>query len=257
MSVDAEKVESWGAEEMDLFQAAREESPSADSRAGLYGALGLTPPAPGGGEPQGSELSNQGATLEVGARSGIFAKPLARLAAGVGVLALSVPAYLAVQSSGGDSEAAAVEKVVEPHAEIRTAMPASAGPAAAAAPEHELVQAEEPTDAARSIDELPEEQSVAPRRAEKKAERPSLKEELALLQRARAALGSSNISQCEALLQEHRTRFVPPRLASEARVLRVESLVAQGRIGEAKSLAAPLLKADSPYRARMETLLSQ
>lgn len=249
MSVDAEKVESWGAEEMDLFQAAREESPSAESRDGLYGALGLTPPAPGGGEPQSSELSNQGATLEVGARSGIFAKPLARLAAGVGVLALSVPAYLLVQSSGAESEAA-VESVVEPHAEIRTAMPA-------AVPEHELVQAEEPTDAARSIDELPEEKSVAPSRAKKKAERPSLKEELALLQRARAALGSGNISQCEALLQEHRTRFVPPRLASEARVLRVESLVGQGRIGEAKSLAAPLLKADSPYRARMETLLSQ
>lgn len=255
MSVDADKLESWGAEELDLFQAAREEGPSAESSAGLYAALGLTPPAPGGGEPMDNLAPNQGAALEAGARSGIFAKPLARLAAGVGVIALAVPAYFAQQSSDAEAEAVVIETPEAPEARLRSAQPAPARG------EQQEVVAEVPVQtastAARSIDELPEERVVAPVKVKKEVERPSLKEELALLQRARTALSSGNISACEALLQEHRTKFVPARLASEARVLRVESLMAQGRKAEAEKLAAPLLRGDSPYRARMETLLSK
>jgi hypothetical protein len=87
-------------------------------------------------------------------------------------------------------------------------------------------------------------------------QRPSLAEELAIIKQARAKLNAGDLAGCEAALTTHRQKFTPPRLASEALVVRVELLLKRGQREQAKRLAAPLMKDNSPYRARMETLLS-
>lgn len=260
MTLEAEKMEAWDADESALFGAGRSDGPSAESKAGLYAALGLAPPLPGGGgEPHSSPLSAP--IPEPVIQSGIFARPIARLAAGAGALAIAIPAFLWTQSEGSDANSQ------ETSAQVEQTQPADRVLAPATdRTKSDSSEATAPpaTSDAVAIDSLPpvtdtqlKPHSAGSAKATISAERPTLKEELAHLQRARAELNSGNISQCEALLQEHHTRFVPPRLASEARVLRVEAYVAQGRMAEAKATAAPLLKADSPYRARMETLLSK
>ena len=261
MTLEAEKMEAWGADESALFDAARGDGPSAESSAGLYAALGLAPPLPGGGgEGQSSPYGAPIPVFEPVVQSGIFARPIARLAAGAGALAIAIPAFLWMQ--GGDTESSSNESVAQVEAKpVDERQPAAQE--VVVADDSAAAESAQPESEAVAIDSLPTvtdshvKVPSASAKASDATQRPTLKEELAHLQRARAALNSGNISLCEALLQEHRNRFVPPRLASEARVLRVEAYVAQGRMAEAKATAAPLLKSDSPYRARMETLLSK
>jgi len=86
--------------------------------------------------------------------------------------------------------------------------------------------------------------------------RPSLAEELAIIKQARDRLSAGDVRGAESALSEHAQKFQPPRLSSEARVIRVEILMKQGKKEEARQVAAPLMKENSPYRARMETLFS-
>ena len=104
MTLEAEKMEAWGADESALFGAARSDGPSAESSAGLYAALGLAPPLPGGGgEGQSSPYGAPIPVFEPVVQSGIFARPIARLAAGAGALAIAIPAFLWMQGEGTEA----------------------------------------------------------------------------------------------------------------------------------------------------------
>ncbi|HVT09413.1 MAG TPA: hypothetical protein VHO67_18260 [Polyangia bacterium] len=65
----------------------------------------------------------------------------------------------------------------------------------------------------------------------------SYRAEVGLLQRAQAAYVSRNFSGALALVAEHGRRFPNGRLAEEREALRVRSLVAAGRRGEARRAA--------------------
>lgn len=83
--------------------------------------------------------------------------------------------------------------------------------------------------------------------------------ELALLDRARKALGTGDASAALAALAKHDRRFPHGELGLEAELLRVEALEASGDNAAAAHRARAFLAAHphSPYTARVKTLLAK
>lgn len=251
----------WDDDELELFRAGRDEAPSAGSANGVLAALGLDGPVgpDGGGDTSPvSSVEPAGRTpvpppVETQpAVSGIFARPLTWIGAGGVVLALIPAALFLGSGDSGTSEA------ISPPEEVstRAASGTLAERANVDAPEG---VADEPAAIELSdLEEVEPESSAVNEAPTQKAEsrRPSLAEELAIIKKARASLNAGDLAGCEAALTIHKQKFSPPRLASEALVVRVELLLRRGQREQAKRLAAPLMRANSPYRARMETLLS-
>jgi TolA-binding protein len=88
---------------------------------------------------------------------------------------------------------------------------------------------------------------------------PDVSQELALLDRARKALGAGDAHGALAALAEHARRFPHGELGLEAELLHVEALLASGDGEQAASRARAFLTAhpDSPYTARVRTLLEK
>jgi hypothetical protein len=80
----------------------------------------------------------------------------------------------------------------------------------------------------------------------------TLAEEVALLEKARAALAGSP-AQALALADAHASRFPAGKLATEREMVAIDALVRQGRAGEARARAAPLR--GSLYEERLRKLL--
>lgn len=89
------------------------------------------------------------------------------------------------------------------------------------------------------------------------ASEPSLAAELDAIRPAKARLASGDAAGALAQVRQYRAQFPKGRLGVEATVIEVEALVALGQRSAAERLAAPLLKGDSPYAARLRTLLGQ
>jgi hypothetical protein len=85
----------------------------------------------------------------------------------------------------------------------------------------------------------------------------TLAAEVIALGEARRALTSGEAVSSLSLLETYDRRFVQPTLALEATVLRIEALVALGRLDEARRLARGMLVAhpDSPYAQRVRSLV--
>lgn len=83
--------------------------------------------------------------------------------------------------------------------------------------------------------------------------------ELALLDRARKALGAGEAHAALSALAEHDRRFPHGELGLEAKLLRVEALVAGGDNAQATRRARAFLAAhpNSPYTARVKVLLAK
>jgi hypothetical protein len=255
----------WDQGELDLFSAGRAETPSSKSAAGVLAALGLDgSPGPGGGEDAPvsgfhSQPVPPSASAPLG--SGIFSRPLAWV--GGGILLALVPAAFVLGGSPEANDDHSVPSSSVPDSSINAMpdAPSEASEKSATSPDSAVVQlaelAEEPS-APRSSTKRVATESAAAAAAESGPQvgRPSLGEELAIIKQARDRLSSGDMRGAEAALSQHAQRFQPARLASEARVIRVEILMKQGKTTEAKQLAAPLMTENSPYRARMETLLS-
>ena len=88
------------------------------------------------------------------------------------------------------------------------------------------------------------------------AEPIQLSEEIALLDRARAALQSRAPDRALSLLAQHADRFAHPALGPEAEVLRIEALVQNRDLPAAKTLAKRFLSAHphSPLADRVTKL---
>jgi len=88
------------------------------------------------------------------------------------------------------------------------------------------------------------------------AEPKLLREEIALLDRARAALQARSPDRALELLAQHADRFTQPSLGPEAEVLRIEALVQDGELPKARTLAKKFLAAHphSPLAARVTKL---
>jgi hypothetical protein len=87
--------------------------------------------------------------------------------------------------------------------------------------------------------------------------RPTLAAEVLALDEARHALASGDAAKSLRLLDDFDRRVTQPALMPEATVLRVETLVALGRIDEARALVDGLLAAhpDTPYAQRLRSLV--
>jgi hypothetical protein len=84
---------------------------------------------------------------------------------------------------------------------------------------------------------------------------PSLAAEMDAIRPAKARLASGDAQGALAQLRQYRAQFPAGRLGVEATVIEVEALVASGQRGAAEKLAAPLINGDSPYAARLRSLL--
>lgn len=250
---------SYNDDELRLLRAARLETPPEGSAAGVFAALGLAPvgPVPGPeGEPAPVSSARPLTRVEAPPRSGIFAKPAAWVALGGAALLALSPWALSVEAPEKNSapvtrmaEPEPVQKELAPNEKVFTLAELDAGtdpdlepsrtaPLAAGSTPAEVGRTES-EDAANAV-----------------TLGPSLADELAQIKKARGFLQAGDLSGCAGALAEHSRRFSPPRLSTEALVIRVELLLRQGKTAEAKRLAAPLLTENSPYRARISTLLS-
>ena len=90
-------------------------------------------------------------------------------------------------------------------------------------------------------------------------ERDRLREELALLERARRALAEGRAGEARALLGRHREQFQSAALTEEADVLRIEVALAQGESDLGEQAARDFLQAhpSSPHAPRVRSLLSR
>lgn len=89
--------------------------------------------------------------------------------------------------------------------------------------------------------------------------RGTLSRQLELVDEARAALQSNNPARALRLLNAYRTEFPRGSLGAEATVLRVEALVAQGNLAQARRVGDAFLKrsSNSPYSRRLRSLLDR
>jgi hypothetical protein len=87
----------------------------------------------------------------------------------------------------------------------------------------------------------------------------ALTEELPYIDRARRSLAEGEPADAIVSLNAYELRFIHPRLAEEAQVLRIEALVRLGKTEPARSVAERFLRADpaSPYAKRVQSLLRQ
>ncbi len=93
--------------------------------------------------------------------------------------------------------------------------------------------------------------------ASAKAERPSLAEEVALLDRAREAVAAGDAGRALTALDEHTRRFPGGALGQEALVLRIEALSMRGDRAAATRLGESFLKSfpQSPLAPRVRSRL--
>lgn len=247
----------WSDLESSLLRSGRTDPPRSTERAVLT-ALGLELPGPGGpgGEslppPATSPAPFASAGGLVGGAAGGFA--VAKWGA-LAVLVVAVPVGWMLVGRARPSvlpaEPVAVQQTPHETTPVPTPSPAapekralgldelpSEAPRAAHAREGAAVA---PSDAAVQLDESPVGSSLAA--------------ELALIRRARSALGTGNAAEALGLLAEYQTSFSAPQLGSEALVVRVEALLRLGRKEEARRLAAPLLTGDSLYAQRLRALV--
>lgn len=261
-----EQAEPWDEGELDLINAGKAEGPPDSSLGSLYSALGLDPVQ---GLPSEEGLSSEGgqpgaaSEAPLAPSSGIFARPAVLAGTGAVVVALALmptwPKLFGNEPAASLSENTATsvapekgqgfaEKVADlqpaERAPVEKATTADKDPKSLASPAHKSKKA--------PLAQTGEKKTTQP----EKSKGPSLADEIALLKKARGLMASGDWSAAQAALTQHRKQFVPARLSAEARVIRVEILLKTGKRAEASRAAAPLMKKNSPYRARMETLLS-
>lgn len=130
----------------------------------------------------------------------------------------------------------------------------------AAAPREEAPREASPPDPSPSSSAEVMPARSAPRvepTASAKAERPSLAEEVALLDRAREAVASGDAGRALAALDDHTRRFPGGALGQEALVLRIEALSMRGDRAAATRLGESFLKSfpQSPLAPRVRSRL--
>ncbi len=251
-------------EERQLLEASRAERPDPAARARTLLALGIGAP-PGGGPSSGP--GGPGAA-GVGGATGVATKGtlIQLLVLGSSALALGAAIVFGVSTARGR----AVRPMVQPSAKISAR--ASPGPAPAVPP---VAAGEtEPAAAPNQAPALEPAPSVRPRparrvqrtvraareeRAGPPALEPSLAEEVAALDRARADLAAGETAAALRALDAYRARFVQGKLADEEIVLRVQALLARGDRAGAASVerAFSTEHPDSPYVARLRALVQQ
>jgi len=240
---EMERLLDSGADDFELriLAAGRHDRPSAVSRRRIVTGLGV-------GGALGATLI--ASAMNAGGWFGSVSRALllrSAMAATVG--AAAVIGY--VQLSPQAPEPREVPAVVAPRAAAapKPAARPVAPVAPAAAPEEPA--SERPVAVASNAQK-------APRVAEAPQKR-GLSEELGSLDRARQALVSGDAGRSLRLLEEYHRRFSRPKLGTEAAVLRIEALVANGQRARAGELGAQFLArhGKGPYERRVRSLIGE
>jgi hypothetical protein len=217
--------------EAEILESARGDAPPAGGKGKLLATMGL--------------VAGVSATSTGAAAGATLATPLATVG-GQGAMVLVgkliVLGAVGVAVAVGTVE---VRKGIEPVRVVAAPAPAPAPvpvPAPAPAPESAPAPATPP-----------------PPRSPSPPPDPTLSSELPFLDLARASLARGEPADAITTLNAYDLRFLHPRLAEEATVLRVEALVDLGRVGDARAVAARFLRDDpsSPYAQRVQSLAGQ
>ncbi len=238
-------------EERQLLEASRGERPNPAARARTLLALGIGGPV-GGGPTSGSG----GAAGPTGAGGASTAATLTKLLVlGAGVLGLGAAGVVGL-SRTRDRATPLASATDRPGFDARGA--------AARRPRFRRSNPRRRRTRLRST-QPPIPRTKPARRArpardglESPALEPSLTEEVAALDRARAALAARDTSAALRALDAYGVRFVRGRLAEEEVVLRVQVLLARGDLAGAGAVASVFSKAHprSPYVARLRALVT-
>jgi hypothetical protein len=239
---------------MALLRAGRAETMSDETRRKVLAGIGV------GGAALGLAVSSSVGNGSAGwvswpawLKTGLVLSALGGIAGTLAFFGLGSPQPQ--QVSAPKSPAAAVQPaVVQP--------PAAAQPAKPASPTNPGVEPGVPVYQATDLPVDPGQLGVtkpsgASKNESSAAVAPSLAAELDAIRPAKARLASGDARGALTQIRQYRAEFPNGKLGVEATVIEVEALVALGQRGAAERLAAPLLKGDSPYAARLRTLLGQ
>lgn len=229
-----------------LLLSAREDRTPEGASVRALGLLGLAPLAAqtalGTAAGAGATAATGGGAIKGGAVTGlVIAKWL-----GIGLLAGTVTGGALVAVAPRHAPAAKPPPV-------RVASPVSI-PQSKARP-----RAVTPPAPATSASAMPVVGVLPPLAPHSEAASPDVSQEIALLDRARQALGRGDAHTALAVLADHDRRFPHGELGLETELVRVEALVQSGKRAQAVRRARALLAQHphSPYTARIQTLLTQ
>jgi hypothetical protein len=236
-------------DELALLKASRRERPDPAARARTLAALGL---GGGGGGATGGPASPgrdaRGAPVKVGR-----AWKLASLG-GITAFVATVGLWYArphQQPASARRDPGPARADVAPRAPREAPVVVAAPPDA---PANDRNPASDPGRAAHKAFRRPPHEAARPPRAPS----PSLAEEVAALERARAALTDGDPDAALRALDAYRARCRQGKLSSEEVVLRVQALLAKGNQGEATFVADTFSATHpgDPYVQRLNALLS-
>jgi hypothetical protein len=250
MSKEKRLSEEYAAESFEgsLIRAAKSDGPGRARRDKILVGLGI-PPVAIFSEPPASVVAAPGAG------KGVLAKWLL-----IGAVAAVVPVSAWLIGSGAQPDApppatkqiAVVDqpRVEEKVREAKGTDPANTAPVVTL----EALPLEE--DGAPAASRSKQERKASPEPVPS-ADRDTFREELAAIQHARATLRAGDAGRALAELDAYQKKFKTGHFAQEARLLRIEAFVKQGRREEAKALARPFLEGKSPYAARVRSLVGE
>jgi hypothetical protein len=134
----------------------------------------------------------------------------------------------------------------------------TAAPLAAAAPQPESVNAQQPVIVLAAAEPTPAPAPAVVARAAEPA-RAGIREELALLDAARTALAEHEAARALRLLDQHAEQFTRGRLTPEADALRIDALVQRGAADKAQRLSKRFLERHPthPLAAHVATIVQQ
>jgi TolA-binding protein len=242
---DPQRLLDAGATELELalLQAGDADQPSAHARQAALAALGLgaavlSAPAPAAAA-TGSAAALSGTRLLVAKWWLMAALVTASGAAGLGYATL---AKAPVPPPSVHAPARRLQPVATPLSVVLSAPEEpSAAPPPVLAPS------------------TPERQLPTPARVPKGASGPGIEAQIALIDRARAAVAAHEPAQAMSALSEYQRRFPGGVLTQEATLLRIEALVAQGDQASAARLGRQFLARypRSQLAARVKTLIGE
>lgn len=246
---DPQRLEDVDAEFARLVSTLRASGPSKDALVRALGAVAAVPPAPSAPAP----------------RRWLRLVPWA----GVGVMVATLSAVGYVRSKGsspGDEHAASVPGTpqVEAPAPVAHGEPNAAAtstirvddlPSAPATPSPPSV-AGKPTVATKPVVAPPE--TTAPATTSV-ARADGIRDELALVERARAQLSRGDSAEALRTLETHRTQFPSGMFVPEVEVMRIEALAASGNAEAARAEGNRFLerRSTSPYAERVRSVLAK
>jgi TolA-binding protein len=225
-----------------LIGFARAEAPPPGSAARLFSALGIA----------GGVLAP--AVSEAAALGSAAASSGAAAASGTSITLVTLVKWLAVGVAGGTLTATAARVMDLASTSSQKPAPSFVPPASRAEQEAAPPANETTLPFPRNAPLGTTERSTPPA-----DERNSLREELALLERARRALAAGRSDEARSVLKRHREEFPSGVLVEEADVLRIEVLLARGETTLAEQAGRDFIDAHpaSPHAPRVRDLLAR